>query len=188
MEKTYPAWYPRRADPRAGGTDLGNQLRRILKGKRQEEISPTAELMLFAACRAQLVAQVIRPSLQQGKVVVCDRFTDSTLAYQGYGRGLSRETIKKINELAVQGIKPDLTILLDIPVQKGLARKQSNTTDRFETEDISFHNRMRNGYLKLAAEEPERWLVIDANLPRATVGKMVWDKVNQLLQSKGILS
>jgi dTMP kinase len=170
-----------------GGTALGNKLRRILKRKRQVEISPIAELLLFAACRIQLVTEVIRPSLQQNKVVICDRFADSTIAYQGYGRGLNLEVIKKINELATEEVKPDLIILLDIPTQKGLGRKQSKMNDRFEAEDIAFHNRVRDGYLKLAAEEPERWLVIDATLPRARIGKIIWDKVNHLLQVENIL-
>jgi dTMP kinase len=164
-----------------GGTSLGNQLRRILKERRQDEIPPLAELLLFAACRIQLVNEVIHPNLQQGKVVICDRFADSTVVYQGYGRGFDLETIKKINELATQGIKPGLTILLDIPTQKGLSRKQNKMNDRFEAEDIAFHNRVRNGYLKLAVEEPERWLVVDATLPRARIGKIIWDRVNQLL-------
>lgn len=167
-----------------GGTALGNQLRRTLKMGHQDKISPLAELFLFAACRIQLVTEVIRPSLQQGKVVICDRFADSTTAYQGYGRGLALETIKKINELATQEVKPNLTILLDIPTQKGLGRKQSTTNDRFEAEDIVFHNKVRDGYLKLAAGEPERWLVIDATLPRARISKIIWDRVNQLIQAE----
>lgn len=164
-----------------GGTSLGNQLRRLLKKRRPDEIPSLAELLLFAACRIQLVNKVIRPSLQQGKVVICDRFADSTTAYQGYGRGLDLETVKEINDLATHGIKPDLTILLDIPTQKGLSRKQNKANDRFEAEDIAFHNRVRDGYLKLAAEEPERWLVIDATLPRARIDKIIWDRVKQLL-------
>ena len=167
-----------------GGTALGNQLRRILKKGHQDKISPLAELFLFAACRIQLVTEVIRPNLQQGKVVICDRFADSTTVYQGYGRGLDLETIRKINELATQEIKPNLTIWLDIPTQKGLGRKQYATNDRFESEDIAFHNKVRDGYLKLAAEEPKRWLVIDAALPRAKIGKIIWDRVNQLLQAE----
>jgi dTMP kinase len=170
-----------------GGTALGNQLRRVLKKGRQDKISPIAELFLFAACRIQLVTEVIRPSLQQGKVVICDRFSDSTVAYQGYGRGLNLEVIKKINELATEEIKPDIIILLDIPSQKGLGRKRSKMNDRFEAEDVAFHNRVRSGYLKLAAEEPERWLVIDATLPRARIGKIIWDKINRLLQVENIL-
>jgi dTMP kinase len=167
-----------------GGTALGNQLRRTLKRGRQDKISPLAELFLFAACRIQLVTEVIRPSLQQGKVVICDRFADSTTVYQGYGRGLNLDTVKKINNLATQGIKPNLTILLDIPIQKGLGRKQNATNDRFESEDIAFHNKVRDGFFKLAAAEPERWLVIDATLPKARIGKIIWDRVNQLIAEK----
>jgi dTMP kinase len=167
-----------------GGTALGNQLRCTLKKGRQDKISPLAELFLFAACRIQLVIEVIRPSLQQGKVVICDRFADSTTAYQGYGRGLNLDTIRKINDLATQEIKPDLTILLDIPTQKGLGRKPSATNDRFEAEDIAFHNKVRDGYFKLAAGEPERWLVIDATLPRARIAKIIWDRVNRLIQAE----
>ena len=167
-----------------GGTSLGSQLRRVLKKGRQDKISPLAELFLFAACRIQLVTEVIRPSLLQGKVVICDRFSDSTTVYQGYGRGLDLDTIKKTNDLATQGIKPDLTILLDILTQKGLSRKPSTTNDRFETENIAFHDKVRAGYLKLVAEEPGRWLVIDANLPRVKIGKIIWDRVNRLIQAQ----
>jgi len=164
-----------------GGTALGSQLRRLLKTKRQDEISPEAELFLFAACRVQLVNGVIRLGLQEGKVVICDRFADSTTVYQGYGRGIDLTTIKAVNEFATRGTKPDLTVLLDIPVAKGLGRKQAKMKDRFEAEEIAFHDRVRDGYLKLAAEEPERWLVIDATLPKARIGEIIWDRVNQLL-------
>jgi len=169
-----------------GGTALGNEIRHSLKRKRQDRILPEAELLLFAACRIQLMTEVIRPSLQKGKAVICDRFDDSTTAYQGYGRGIDLAAIKEINGLAVQGVKPDLTILLDIPAAEGLSRKQAKLKDRFEEEEIAFHNRVRDGYLKLAAEEPERWLVIDAALPKAKIGKIIWGKVNQLLQAGNI--
>jgi len=167
-----------------GGTALGSQLRRLLKTKRQDEISPEAELFLFAACRVQLVNGVIRPGLQKGKVVICDRFADSTTVYQGYGRGIDLTTIKAVNEFATRGTKPDLTVLLDIPVAKGLGRKQAKMKDRFEAEETAFHDRVRDGYLKLAADEPERWLVIDATLPKARIGKIIWDRVNQLLSAQ----
>jgi len=117
-------------------------------------------------------------------VVICDRFYDSTTAYQGYGRELNLDTVKKTNDLATQGTKPDLTIFLDIPTQTGLSRKQSMTNDRFEAENIAFHNKVRAGYLKLAAEEPGRWLVIDATLPRARISKLILDRVKQLLQAE----
>jgi dTMP kinase len=182
--KLYRMGIPALLTHEPGGTALGNQLRHVLKKGQQDKISPLAELFLFAACRIQLVTEVIRPNLQQGKAVICDRFADSTTVYQGYGRGLDLETVRKINELATQGIKPNLTIWLDIPTQKGLGRKQYSTNDRFESEDIAFHDKIRDGYLKLAAEEPERWLVIDATLPKARIGKIIWDKVNQQLQAE----
>jgi dTMP kinase len=166
-----------------GGTALGNRLRYVLKRRLQDKISALSELFLFSACRIQLVNEVIRPSLEQGKVVICDRFSDSTIVYQGYGRELNLDTIEEINELATAGIKPHLTILLDIPADKGLDRKTAKANDRFEAENIAFHHKIRDGYLKLAAEEPGRWLVIDATLPRVTIGKIVWDRVNRLLQT-----
>ncbi len=169
-----------------GGTALGNRLRYVLKRRLQDKISPQAELFLFAACRIQLVNEVIRPGLEQGKVVICDRFADSTIAYQGYGRGLNLETIEEINELATEGIKPHLTVLLDIPARKGLSRKPSKMNDRFEAENIAFHKKVRDGYLKLAAEEPERWLAIDGTLPQAEIGKIVWDRVALLMQAEKV--
>jgi dTMP kinase len=167
-----------------GGTALGNRLRYVLKRRIQDKISPLGELFLFAACRVQIINEVIRPGLEQGKVVICDRFSDSTIAYQGYGRGLNLETIEEINGLAMEGIKPHLTILLDIPADKGLDRKTSKASDRFEAENIAFHRKVRDGYLKLAAEEPERWLIVDGTLPRSEIGKIIWDRVNSLLQTE----
>jgi dTMP kinase len=169
-----------------GGTTLGIKLRRLLKGKQQVKISPEAELLLFSASRIELVTEVICPNLQQGKVVICDRFADSSTVYQGYGRQIDLSIIKATNELATQGSKPDLTILLDIPSAKGLARKKTRRQDRFEAEEIDFHDRIRRGYLTLAAQEPVRWLVIDATLPRARIGKIVWNRVEQLIKAKNI--
>ena len=169
-----------------GGTALGKELRRLLKRKRQDHLSPEAELFLFAASRVQLINEVIRPSLQKGKVVICDRFADSTTAYQGYGRGVDLTTIKAMNEMATGGIKPDLTILLEMPPDKGLSRKNAKNHDRFEAEGIAFHHRIRDGYLKLAAQEPKRWMVIDATLPRNQIKVIIWDKIRQLLQARGI--
>lgn len=146
--------------------------------------APRAELLLFLISRAQLVDEVIRPNLKKGKIVICDRFADSTTAYQGYGRGIDIALIKIANRIAAGGLKPNLTILLDLPPEKGLARKWAR--EYFETNHIAFHNKVRDGYLKLAAREPERWLVIDATLPRARIGKIIWDRVNQLLQAEKI--
>jgi dTMP kinase len=137
--------------------------------------------MLFNASRAQLVAELIQPSLKAGKVVICDRFADSTTAYQGYGRGLDLATVKAVNNIATQGISPHLTILLDIPVEAGLARKGAKRQDRFEQEDIAFHRRVREGYLKLAADEPQRWLVVDATQSKTKIAGIIWKQVEQLL-------
>jgi dTMP kinase len=165
-----------------GGTALGNKLRRALKRKGGSFISPQAELFLVAASRAQLVAEVIRPALEEGKVVICDRFTYSTLVYQGYGRGLELSFVETVNNIAAQNLKPDLTILLDISPEQGLARKQS-LRDRFELEDLSFHRRVREGYLKMVAAESEHWLVIDASLPKGKIAEIIWDRVSKLLPS-----
>ena len=149
-----------------GSTPLGERLTRLLKWAQSTNISPLTELMLFNASRAQLVDEVIRPALKAGKIVICDRYTDSTIAYQGYGRRIDIDTIKNINDVATGVLKPDLTVLLDISVDEGFARKRGQEPDRFEQEDKAFHQRVRKGYLKLAAEEPQRWLVIDASLSK----------------------
>jgi len=165
-----------------GGTALSNKIRNILKEKEGSPISSEAELLLFAASRAQLVTEVIQPALQEGKIVICDRFSYSTLVYQGYGRGLNLPTIEMVNNLATQKLQPDIVILLDLPSEQGLARKR-NLKDRFELEELSFHRRVREGYLKLAAAEPDRWLVIDATLPKSKISEIVWERVSQLLSS-----
>ncbi len=170
-----------------GGTTLGKELRGLLKKRGETDISPEAELFLFVASRAQLVSEVIHPKLRLGTVVICDRFADSTVAYQGYGRQIDLTIVRAIIDLATRGIKPDLTILLDIPIAEGLARKKRSSQDRFESEEIEFHNRVREGYLKLAAQEPKRWLVIDASLPRVKTSKLIWNRVEQLLMARNIL-
>ena len=165
-----------------GGTALGDELRKTLKRKRSFPISPQAELFLVAASRTQLVAELIRPALQKGKVVLCDRFTHSTMVYQGYGRGLDFTAIQMVNNMATKHLNPDLIILLDISPEQGLARK-SSLKDRFELEDLEFHHRVREGYVKIAATEPDRWLVIDASLPKGKIARIIWDMVTQLLQN-----
>ena len=162
-----------------GGTALGNKIRILLKRKQGSSISPQAELFLFAASRVQLVAELVRPALQEGKVVICDRFTYSTIVYQGHGRGLDLATVGMVNTMATGNLKPDLTILLDMPSEQGLERKRSSR-DRFELEDLSFHDRVREGYLKMAAAEPDRWLLIDASLAKAKIAEIIWDKVRKL--------
>ena len=167
-----------------GVTSLGRKIAHWLKWGKDIGISPPAELMLFNASRAQLVNEVIKPNLQSGKVIICDRYADSTTAYQSYGRGLDLTMVKTVNEAAVQGIKPDLTILLDMPVEAGLARKKDKKPDRFEQENITFHRRVRQGYLELAEAEPDKWLVIDATQSKDKVAEVIWQKVSQLLSKK----
>ena len=168
-----------------GGTLLGKKLSHQLKWVDSIDISPLTELLLFNASRSQLVTEVIRPSLENGMHVICDRYADSTTAYQGYGRGLALEIVKAINDTATQGLKPDLTVLLDMPVEAGLARKRGKSHDRFEQEEIVFHQRVREGYLRLTANDPQRWLIVDANQSKTKVEQIIWQRVSQLLSSKG---
>jgi dTMP kinase len=163
-----------------GGTVLGDELRSLLKTMKGPPISARAELFLLAASRAQLVAEVIAPALKEDKVVICDRFTHSTMVYQGYGRGLDFTAIRMVNNMATRHLGPDLTILLDIAPEEGLARKRS-LKDRFELENLSFHRRVREGYLRMADAEPDRWLVIDASLAKARVADIIWGEVSALL-------
>ena len=167
-----------------GGTPLGNKIRDVLKVKRDFQIAAEAELFLFAASRFQLVSDVIRPALLAGKVVICDRFTDSTVVYQGYGRGLDFKMIGEINSLATMGIDPDVTVLLDAEAEVGLKRKHNSREDRFEAEDIEFHHKIRGGYLELAGRQPERWRVIKALQPPEEISRQVWESLLPALQDK----
>ncbi len=164
-----------------GVTSLGKKLGRWLKWAEGTDISPLTELLLFNASRAELVTKLIKPNLENGKVVICDRYDDSTTAYQGYGRGLNLEVVKVINSAATQGLKPELTVLLDISAEEGLARKGTERLDRFEQEDITFHHKIKEGYLKLAGDEPERWLVVDATQSKKIIEEIIWQRVSQLL-------
>ncbi len=167
-----------------GGTSLGKKLSRWLKWTDSLDISPLTELLLFNASRAQLVTKVIQPNLESEIVVICDRYADSTTAYQGYGRGLDLEMVKAINDTATQGLKPALTILLDMPVEAGLARKRDKRQDRFEQEEIVFHQRVREGYLKLAASDPQRWMVVDATQSKGKIAQIIWQRISQLLSEQ----
>ena len=166
-----------------GSTELGARLRRLVKYGKMP-IGSRAEALLFIAARAQLAEEVIAPALASGAVVVSDRFGDSTLAYQGYGRGLDVEELRSLNDAATGGLQPDLTVLLDLPVDVALMRRQPRGGDRFEAglaqanaADVAFHLRVRNGFLTMASEEPERWLVVDATLPRQAVARAVQERV-----------
>jgi dTMP kinase len=150
-----------------GGTEIGDQIRACLHDTANTGMRPVTEVLLYAASRAQLVEEVIRPALSAGKVILCDRYADSTMAYQGYGRGIDLDVLKSLTDLATGGLKPDMTILLDIDVAQGLARRRGigNEMNRLDLETIEFHNRVRDGYRLLAAAEPERWVTIEAGRP-----------------------
>ena len=145
--------------------------------------SPREELLAFTLARSQLVEDYILPKLKGKNVVICNRYADSTTAYQGYGRGLDLKLVEMANSIATQGLKPDLTILLDIPPEKGVVRK-FGAVKKFEREELEFHQRVREGYLKLAAAEPQRWLVIDATQDKETIAAIIWKRVRQLLSSQ----
>lgn len=164
-----------------GGTRLGSRIRYLLKWNNQLKISPQAELFLFAASRIELVQQVIQPMLDEGKIVLCDRFTASTLAYQGYGRGIKLNVVTSINNIATNGIEPDLTVLLDLPPEIGLRRKSNVTPDRFEKERLEFHHCVRQGYLELASANPSHWLVVDATLSKNVIQDTIFDRVSRLI-------
>ncbi len=168
-----------------GGTPLGRKLGRWLKWTDDKEITPLTELLLFNAARTQSVTEILIPNLKSGMIVISDRYTDSTTVYQGYGRGLDLEMVENINNVATQGMKPDLTVLLDIPVETGFARKTAKKPDRFEQEELAFHHRVREGYLKLAKEAPQRWLVVDATRSKGEVAEIIWQKIKQLLSKEG---
>ena len=153
-----------------GGCDIADQIRAILLDAANHAMAPLSELLLYAAARAQHVEQVIRPALAAGKIVLCDRFTDATFAYQGHGRQLDRQLIETLNLIATSGIKPDLTLLIDCPVTTGLGRAMARINagsgareERFELEAMSFHERVRDGYLELARREPSRFIIVDGD-------------------------
>lgn len=164
-----------------GGTRLGKRLRKeLLRGGKVESV---AELLLYAADRAQHVAEVIAPSLQSGAVVVCDRFSDSTVAYQGYGRKLNAKTIALLNNLAQQGISPNLTIWLDIAPAAGIERAgRRGTADRLEGEALAFHGRVRKGFQSIARREPKRMIRVDARLAPEAVFEEAWAVVDAKLK------
>ncbi|MFQ5441316.1 MAG: dTMP kinase [Thermodesulfobacteriota bacterium] len=170
-----------------GGTPAGEKVRAILLGDGGAGMAHLTELFLYEACRVEVVEKLIRPALEKGGVVICDRFTDSTLAYQGYGRGLDIEAVKSMNTLATGGLVPDLTLLLDLDPEVGLERAWSRISkgagpreDRFEKEDMAFHKRVREGYLKIAAGEPRRVKVIDGAQEILSIQRDICDIIEKI--------
>lgn len=157
-----------------GGTVLGNSIRRLLLDSLSTPISNSAELLLFAADRAQHVEEVLHTSLEKGSIVLCDRYTDSTIAYQGYGRGMDLNLIDQLNRIATGGLKSDLTIWLDVDIDVSLARTTDRrAVDRIETENFAFHRRVQMGYTKLASLHPDRIVRVDASLNETAVQEQI---------------
>lgn len=173
-----------------GGSRLGGELRRILLDPRNSDLSSASELFLYLADRAQHVASVIRPAMKDGRTVVCDRFADSTVVYQGYGRGMDPNLLQRLNDVAVQGLWPDVTILLDIAPEMGLRRaltrnmrdNKATTEGRFEAESLTFHTRVREGYLAWAALHHSRFLVVDASRDE----EAVFESILRGMEEKGL--
>lgn len=173
-----------------GGSRLGGELRRILLDPRNSDLSSASELFLYLADRAQHVASVIRPAMKDGRTVVCDRFADSTVVYQGYGRGMDPNLLQRLNDVAVQGLWPDVTILLDIEPEMGLRRaltrnmrdNKATTEGRFEAESLAFHTRVREGYLAWAALHHSRFLVVDASRDE----EAVFESILRGMEEKGL--
>ncbi len=173
-----------------GGTEIGDQIRSVIMNLKNKSMAPRTEILLFCSSRAQLVEELIRPSLQAGKLVLCDRYADSTLAYQGYGHGLDREELIRLLDFATGGLKPDLTFLFDISAEAGLRRRLVNHDEwnRMDDYALQFHERVRAGYLEMAAAEPRRWVVIDADREPDVIHKEVTAVLSRKLKETGKLS
>lgn len=167
-----------------GGTPAGEAIRDILLHAKETALTPEAQVLLYSAARAQLVRDVIRPALDAGRIVIADRYFDSTLAYQGYGHGVSLDAIREVTALAVAGLVPDRTFLLDVPVETGLARSGWHAAakwDRFEVLAADFHERVREGYRRLAVAEPRRWVLVNGDRDEAAISADIRREVDSLL-------
>lgn len=170
-----------------GGTRLAELIRGLVREELEDPPVPRSEVLLFLAARAQVVSEVIRPALEKGVWVLCDRFSDSTFAYQGYGRGLDVEKLRLLNDFATQGLVPDLTILLDVPLEVSASRllarqaSTSSSADRIEKAGDGFHSRLREGFLKMAALEKERFVVLDSSREMEEVNNDIEEAVNRFL-------
>lgn len=166
-----------------GGTPLAEKIRKVLLDSRNHQMSPLTELLLLQASRAQHLDQVIIPALKAGKIVVCDRFADSSTAYQGYGRGMDLEMVKQLNQIAVDGCWPGLTLVFDLPVEQGFARaaKRKRALDRMEKQERAFHQKVRRGFKEIAKAEPARVKVLDGSFPpdviQAAVRQLVYNRL-----------
>ncbi|MBI1800513.1 MAG: dTMP kinase [Chloroflexi bacterium] len=170
-----------------GGTPIGDRIRSLILSPEHTEMAPVAEFLLLSASRAQLTSQIIRVHLDAGRIVLCDRFADSSFAYQGYGRGLDLDHLRQITRFATGGLNPDITFYLDLDVAEGLQRKQKGSLplDRLDSQTLEFHERVRRGYLSMAAQEPVRWIVIAAGQAVDVVQAKVRQHVERVLAARG---
>jgi dTMP kinase len=165
-----------------GGTVIGDCIRDILLSSEHTEMHPTTELLLYAAARSQHLVEKIFPALNRGAIVICDRFSDSTIAYQGFGRNIAKELIDSLDAIATGHFRPRLTFLCDLNVHEGLTRNRiANKSDRLEQESIAFHERVRNGFLFLAKQEPDRFRIIDASRHPQIIAAEIFEHVKQVL-------
>ena len=170
-----------------GGTPIGDQVRQVLLANQNTEMHPRTEILLFQASRAQLVEQEIQPRIKKGEIVLCDRYADSTIAYQGYGHQVNLTQLQNIVHFATGGLKPDLTLLLDLDVSIGLARRRKDgDINRLDAFELAFHQRVRGGYHDLAASEPGRWVIIDAAQPPHQVQQDLCDAILSRLEGANV--
>ncbi len=169
-----------------GGTKISEAIRDILLDRKNREMHANTELLLYMAARSQIVQEIIKPALQAGNVVICDRYIDSSMAYQGYGRGLDLNLVRQLNDFATTQLKPDMTFLLDISPELAAQRRQrkGHEQDRMEIETREFHARIRDGYLKLAEAEPERFVVLNGELAPEDIHRLIWQKVKPRLNQR----
>ncbi len=183
--------YPAILTREPGGTPIGDRIRAILHDPACSEMLPATEILLYSASRAQIVGQVIKPALEEGKIVVCDRYADSTMAYQGYGHGLDLNALRFITAFATGGLTPDLTFYLDLEVEEGLRRKREafergeSEWTRMDQKELEFHRRVRLGYLELAKVEPARWVILNAMEPVEVLQEQIRSIVERRLCEAG---
>ncbi|MCC5890024.1 MAG: dTMP kinase [Alkalibacterium sp.] len=168
-----------------GGSEIAEEIREIILNPLHTKMDARTEALLLAAGRRQHVVEKIRPALERGDIVLCDRFVDSSIAYQGKARGIGMDEVRAINEFAIEGLKPDATLYLDVEAHIGLARimdkKSNRAQDRLELEEVTFHDKVREGYKEIIAQDPERFEIIDASLDEETVYQKAWQKIHSLI-------
>lgn len=171
-----------------GGTAIGDQIREVLHDLKNSGMQPKTEALLLAASRAQIVEEVIRPALESGRLVLCDRYADSTLAYQGYGHGLDLDSLRSLIQFATGGLTPDLTLLLDVDSELGLKRRRAGGGEwnRLDAYELDFHRRVREGYRRLMDADPRRWVLVDAGRPADAVEAEIWKVVQERVLGVGV--